>query len=113
MEALDTRIPGSRRALPRLQEPSARERLMPPVLRLARTGAADIRSGDPTFPGLPGETRAVPLLLTLLHQGTPALQREALQAPGNANRRRALQNRVLPTVMAVRSTNDAESQSPR
>src|SRR5262249_38167976 len=54
--------------------------VVPALLRLAQAGSTDIcLVALRTLTSL-GDARAIPLLLTHLHQDTPVLQREALQA---------------------------------
>jgi eukaryotic-like serine/threonine-protein kinase len=83
------------------------KRVVPALLRLAQTGSTDIcLVALRTLTSL-GDTRAIPLLLTHLHQDTPVLQREALQALATLTDAEHSEA-VLQAVMAVRSTDDAD-----
>jgi serine/threonine-protein kinase len=108
MEALDTQDSWLQTCAAEVAGALGEKRVVTALLRLAQTGSTeDMRLvALRTLTSL-GEARAIPLLLTHLHQGTPDLQREALQALATLTDAEHSEA-VLQAVMAVRSTNDAD-----
>ena len=107
LEALDTQDSWLQTCAAEVAGALGEKRVVPALLRLAQTESTDMcLVALRTLANL-GDTRAIPLLLTHLHQGTPVLQREALQVLTTLTDAEHSEA-VLQAVMAVRSTDDAD-----
>jgi len=107
LEALDTQDSWLQTCAAEVAGALGEKRVVPALLRLAQTESTDMcLVALHTLANL-GDTRAIPLLLTHLHQGTPVLQREALQVLTTLTDAEHSEA-VLQAVMAVRSTDDAD-----